>query len=138
MTTQYRRRDDLFIADGLLEPEPSREMSQLLRLLGRFERHPAYGGWSKQRQLWELHRCLYNEAETTLSLIAEVYDEEYCERMYVPLCREVEKLIRAIHDSTNDLVRLGIDVDEVVEPDLTERRRKQHKRRVIIDDDEDC
>src|SRR3954466_15011920 len=114
-------RDPLFIADGLIEPRRAPEMARLLRLLGRFEPHPKYR--SKERQLWELHRILYGDSWVAINLIAEFYAED-ATRRYIPLCGEVERLAQISWDAWAALVDLGMDVDDMGQPNLPPPRQR--------------
>ena len=137
MTTRDSR-NDLFIVDGLIEPEPTPEMARLLAVLGKFECNPQTVG-NKQRQLWALHRALHGESWVAINLIAE-HDAEDRRRQHLPLPREVERLAQTSWNAWADLVHLGMDTDDMGEPELPEPRSKQsgcRRRRRIIPNTDD-
>lgn len=125
--------DPLFIENGLIEPEPTKEMARLLNVLRTFDRHPAYDGCSKQRQMWELHRALYGESYVAINLMTEHFSEDKTRR-YVPLCREVRRLAEISYDAWAALVELGMDVDDMGEPYLPPPRKRRRIRRVRLND----
>jgi hypothetical protein len=129
MTT---RNDDLFIVDGLIEPEPTPEMARLLAVLGGYGRNPQATG-TKRRQLWELHRTLYGESWVAIDLIAEHYDEDQ-NRRHLPLPSEVERLAQISWDAWAALLHLGMDVDDMGEP-ATPAPRQRRRRRTVTDGD---
>ena len=110
------RRDDLFEVGDLVAPEPTPALADLFCVLLRLRRHPIAVelGFGKDRQIWELHRVLYNVPDVIVELLTEWCMEEH----HIPLPCEIRPFVRTCWRTWSEMAVLGFAVDTEEEPNL--------------------